>query len=207
MTRALAALAALCLSVPAFAQSDAPPPPPPPPVVIAQPLPPPPPPPPLEPEPRRKGGFSAKLSLGGTYRLLYGISFGGADLGISLGGQTPRAAFYANLGVFLGSTLSGLTTSDVQVGFTAEGLIGERLRLGGGAQISLLLIRRITNESTIFDFTVGPVLLASFDLVRWDDAAFFVGLRGGAGWLVMANDDNSGVPFMGHASLNLGFRL
>ncbi|HEY3450197.1 MAG TPA: hypothetical protein VGK67_27835 [Myxococcales bacterium] len=187
------------------------PPPPPPPIDVTtgySPLPPtlPPSPAPLTPAPERRTGFSLKMGLGGTYRNLYGIHFGGGDLALSLGSQTKGAAFYSDLALFVGSTASGLTTSDIMVGFRAEGRIGARLRIGGGASFSLLIIRRITNESTIFDFTVGPAVHATFDLAQWDDAALYVGLKGGFGWLALASNENSGMPLMGNATLGLGFR-
>ena len=204
-----------------FAQNGEALPPPPPPVDASgyTSLPPPPPPPvgvaptpatapSAEPEPakERKTGFSFKMSLAGSYRILYGIHFGGGDLALALGGQTKGAAFYANLQLFLGSTAFGLTTSDLQIAFAAEGRIGDRFRVGGGAGFSLLMIRRITREDTIFDFTVGPQLHSTFDLVQWDDAALFLQLKLGFEWLVMANDGNAGIPLMGAAMLGIGFR-
>ncbi len=183
------------------------PPPPPPPLHVTTGHAPPPPPPAAEaPVHEPRTGFSVKLSLGGTYRNLYGIHLGGGDLELSLGGQTRGAAFYADIDVFLGSTVSGLTTSDVMIGFRAEGRIGSRLRIGGGASVSLLIVRRITTESAIFDFTLGPALHASFDVVQWEDTALYVGLRGGIGWLVFASGRNSGIPLMGNATAALGFR-
>ncbi|MGC4122975.1 MAG: hypothetical protein QM765_52080 [Myxococcales bacterium] len=166
----------------------------------------PPPPPPEAPAPQRSTGFSLKFALGGTYRNLYGIHFGGGDLALDLGGQTKGAAFYFDLALFVGSTASGLTTSDVMLGFRAEGRIGSRLRIGGGASVSVLIVRRITTESAILDFTVGPALHASFDVVQWEDSALYVGAKGGFGWLVMASDHNSGTPLMANATVGLGFR-
>ena len=209
MTRALLACALLCLAAPSFAQTFEPTPlplPPPPPIETTVTPAVPAPPPPQEAPPEKRSGFSLKLSLGGTYRVLYGIHFGGGDLALSLGGQTKAAAFYAHLALFLGSTAFGLTTSDIQIGFAAEARVGQRFRVGGGAGFSLLMIRRITSQSTIFDFTVGPAIQSSYDLVQWEDSAFYVALRLAMEWLVLANENNNGIPLMGLATLGGGFR-
>lgn len=158
------------------------------------------------PEPEKRTGFSLKIALGGTYRNLYGIHFGGGDLALSLGGQTKGAAFYADLSAFVGSTISGLTTSDLMIGFRAEGRILSRLRIGGGATISLLVIKRITSDSSIFDFTLGPALHVSFDVVQFEDSALYVIAKGGFGWLVLSNSHNSGLPLMGNGTVGMGFR-
>lgn len=171
-------------------------------------LPPAPPPEAPEPaEPQQRTGFSLKIAAGGTYRNLYGIHFGGGDLALSLGGQTKGAAFYADLALFVGSTASGLTTSDIMVGFRAEGRILSRLRVGGGATLSLLVVKRITSDSSIFDFTAGPALHVSFDLVQWEEgSALYVVGKGGFGWLVLSNSHNSGLPLMANGTVGLGFR-
>lgn len=210
MIRALAAAGLLLASPAALAQETWQNLPPPAPRVVAPPPPTAAPPvlddPEPDPTPALRTGFSTKLSLAGTYRLLYGISFMGGDLGASLGGQTRKAAFYANASLFLGSTVFGLTTTDIQVGFAAEGRLG-RFRVGGGVQFALLIIRRITSDSEIFDFTFGPLVQASYDLAQWDDGAFFVGLKVGADWLWLANDSNPGVPLMAHFTTGVGVRL
>jgi len=202
----------LLCSTAAFAQGEvAPPPPlppPPPPIqdVAAPPLPREEAPPPTS-SSDEHAGFSARIGVGGTYRSLYGITFGGAELDVMIGGQTRKhIGFYLDLGGFVGATEFGLVTSNLQLGFYTEGEIG-RLRLGGGILFGGLLIRRVTNDSTIFDFTVGPALQGSFDIVRWDGHGFYVFAKAGVDWLVMAtNDSNTGTPLMGRLTGGLGVR-
>lgn len=196
MSRAILLACALVLTATEAAAQTEVLPPPPPPMVL-------PPPPPVlvapAPQPERRTGFSVKVGLAGTYRNLYGIHFGGGDLSLSLGGQTRGAAFYADLGAFLGRTAFGLSTTDYQLGFSMEGRVGNRFRLGGGAILSVLSIQRVTESYTISTLTLGPQLHGSFDLVRWDDSALFVGLKGRLQWFGSSS-------LMGAASLGLGFR-
>jgi hypothetical protein len=179
------------------------PPPPPPPVQEAPPAPAPEAPPASD----SHSGFSARLSLGGTYRNLYGIHFGGGDATVLLGGQTKKhVGFYADIEGFLGTTKFGLTTSNFQLGFITEGEIG-RLRIGGGVLFGWLIVRRITTDGTMFDFTVGPSLQGSFDIVRFEGHGFFVFAKGGLDWLVFAtNSRNTGTPVMARVSAGLGIR-
>ena len=187
----------------------APPPPPQPPPAATLPPPLPLPPPPVQEAPVEdagRSGFSVRLSLGGTYRNLYGIHFGGGDAAILLGGQKNHVGFFADLEGFLGMTASGLLTSNFQVGFIVEGEIG-RLRIGGGVLLGWLFIRRITTDGYLFDFTVGPALHGSYDLIRWDGHGFYVFARAAADWLLFAtNTLNTGTPLMPRVSAGLGIR-
>lgn len=167
---------------------------------------------PETPPPRVEGNefrsrLSIKLEAGATYRWLYNISFGGAQLALLVGAERKSVAFYGELETFIGSSRYGLLTSEVLLGFQAEARLA-RFRLGGGIQTGFLLIRRITNENIMWHFVIGPSLHGSFDVVRFgagDEKAFFIGFKGGMDWVVgSATSSNTAIPLMVHVTAQLG---
>jgi hypothetical protein len=167
---------------------------------------------PETPPPRVEGNefrsrLSIKLQAGATYRWLYDISFGGAQLALLVGAERKSGAFYGEFETFIGSSRYGLLTSEVLLGFQAEARLG-RFRLGGGIQQGFLLIRRVTDESIMWNFVIGPSIQGSFDVVRFgdmDEKALFIGCKGGIDWVVGSPTSSStAIPLMLHVTAQLG---
>ena len=107
---------------------------------------------------------------------------------------------------FVGSSAFGLLTGQLRYGVSFEGHF-DRLRFGGGPMFGTMWVRRITRGNNIQDFTVGPSLHLTVDLVRFGERAFYAGARGEIDFLLFATSQNTGVPLMGELLLFLGVRL
>ncbi|MSP58821.1 MAG: hypothetical protein EXR72_00495 [Myxococcales bacterium] len=173
------------------------------PVLLIQTLPPPAP---------RTAGAAFRLSAGLGVRSLYDHGFGGAALGIAVGGFGPHGAWYITTDLFLGASDFMLPTEHFQFGVVFERILGS-VRLGGGQQLGVLAVQRATRGKTMAEFTLGAYLTASLDLTRGIRVGYrrraassesnvtpYVAARLGADWL-------PGAAFAADASLAIGIRL
>ncbi len=158
------------------------------------------------PAPPSRSRFSAKLFAGPSLRQLYGIGFYGADFGVGLGADLGSFGVHGVLEGFAGSTTFGLLTGQFRWGVTFEGRV-DRLRFGGGPMFGSMWVRRITRGTSIQDFTFGPTLHLTVDIVRFGEHALYAGARGEIDFLLFATSGNAGTPLMGELTLLLGLRL
>jgi hypothetical protein len=134
---------------------------------------PPAPPPPADPN-KWATVVGARFDGGYAIRNLFDIPIRGADIGAAIGGQPlEHGAFWGVTRVMIGSTESGLSFWHVHMGAEGE-VVFDRFRIGGGAGLYLLGIRRATAEQTIR--TWGPEVRAHvrFDAIQADGFAIFV---------------------------------
>ena len=97
-------------------------------------------------------------------------------------------------------------TSQLRWGAAFEGHV-DCFRFGGGPMFGTLIVRRITRDTSLEDFTFGAELHLTFDVLRLGDHALYVGARGNFDFLLFAISSNAGTPVMTELSLLLGFRL
>ena len=123
-----------------------------------------------------KTGFRARLLAGPTYRLIYSVPVIAADIQLAVGGQWKGAAAYFTVNALTGGTSFGLFTQHYAPGVMVEGVL-DRLRLGGGLQLSLTRITRETNGNAMISLGIGGHLVASYDIVDFDGGTFLAGAR------------------------------
>lgn len=76
-----------------------------------------------------------------------------------------------------GQTAAGLSTQLLQIGASVEGIFG-RFRPGVGVDLlSWFALRRITDGSWLNGRGFGAYVLASYDLVRFERHAVYLGAR------------------------------
>jgi hypothetical protein len=150
--------------------------------------------------------MTAAFYGGPSLRELYGIAFFGGDFGVAFGGDWSNFGLRGVVEGFAGTTTFGLLTGQLRWGVTTEGRI-DRFRFGGGLTPGFLFVRRITKSTTLTDFTLGPELHFSVDVVRWNEHALYLAIRGNLDFLMLAIGSNAGTPIMGELSVLLGIRL
>jgi hypothetical protein len=140
----------------------------------------------VDPEPPRRP-FTFYATAGLTYRPLYDIPILGADLEFSFGGRTRTVDIYGSVGGTIGRTEHGLLAGQLRVGPTFLFRAGDRIRLGLEPRSGWIGIRRITENETIDDLTMGLGGLITVDLWRGKEYAIFLGGRIGADYLIRSS--------------------
>jgi hypothetical protein len=130
-----------------------------------------------DPELGKRHGFTASFSAGFAYRNVYDISISAADLEVFLGGRTRHVDIGGSVVVLLGATERDLFVSNVSVGPTFVFPVNRWVRLGVGAQTSVLSIARVTRDEAIHTPGVGLNARVSVDLMRGESFALFFGGR------------------------------
>ncbi len=121
--------------------------------------------------------FGFKVQAGPAYRRLYGTSITGADVELAFGGEGRKGGVYFNLGVVpLASTEFGLRANAFELGVGGE-LIWDRLRLGGGIQMTYLQVSHATFSGHTWGLGPGFHVLASLDVVQFDGHAMFLSAK------------------------------
>jgi hypothetical protein len=150
-----------------------PPPPPPQPVVVAPPPsatvttqpPPPPKPPPEEPD---VDAFHASLKLeaGGALKKLDAFGVTLFDLRLGFGAENKWMGHYGSLGFTWGETSQHLRTYDLMLGYGLDFRISI-VRLGVGAELGYLWVRRASVDSRMFALGIGAWGHAGIDIVQF----------------------------------------
>jgi hypothetical protein len=188
----------------------------PPPIVVQAPAPPPPPapveavppPPPVAVEappppaaPPDAGRATAKIAYQHAFSSLYGVAMHGDGVSIGVAAQRDHFAVYGIAAVELGATTRGLSLDHESLGSEVLWRATSFWRLGGGAYLERLAIKRITKSGSLEGFGFGGFLTTELDLYRYgphDDHGFFIGVRG--------SDDGFGKEALLEGRLFAGFR-
>jgi len=124
----------------------------------------------------RKPAPPIGLRLDGGYamRELVSLPVAGADIGLALGAQPKKAlAIWGTSRLLLGSTENGLDVFAFRLGTDLEGVLFDRLRLGGGAHLLVVGVGRAARNQTILSWGPAGALTARVDLIQSDGFAIF----------------------------------
>jgi hypothetical protein len=128
--------------------------------------------------------FAAHLETGFSYRRIYGLSLGTANVDVDVGADRERVAAFVGLG-FSGGAGSGLTAYQGRLESECVAKLG-RLRVGGAARMGVLWLDSPTIAPSMAPpvaATMGLAVLTSVDVVRLDErgkSALYAALRFGA---------------------------
>jgi hypothetical protein len=136
----------------------------------------PPPPPADHPDPNKR--FNGFLYGKGGYAWgrLFDIAEQQGNIHVGGGAQNNKLAIYAYFDLLYGSTSAGLRAYDGSIGGGVDGRL-RRFRLGGGAFVGYVSVRRTTFDSTVHAYSLGAFMHASADVYTFgfrDDHAVFV---------------------------------
>lgn len=150
-------------------------------------------------DPPRRGGTSVSLMAGGAHHRFYGIPLWLLGLGLSVGseGRTFAGSFMTHY--WGGSTGAGRSTHHVQLGGSAEAILG-RLRIGGGGGFAYLNVQRAEERRRDFSLGLGVHLLLKVDVIEFDEHALFIGARLDGAWFGQE-------PQLWGGTLSAGLRL
>ncbi|MFP6683485.1 MAG: hypothetical protein VB934_02180 [Polyangiaceae bacterium] len=146
-------------------------------------------------------GFSMKVSAGPSYRRIYRVDAGGAQIGVAFGGQTGSGGWYGAVRAELGQTDRGLSIRHLGLGPTWEAPIGP-WRFGFGAHSGIISIQRASSGAWLTDVTLGGHLFSTVDVYRTSSYAATVGL-----FFATEGMDGDDPPQMHHVSARLGVRF
>jgi hypothetical protein len=148
-----------------------------------------------------KRGFSMKVAAGGSFRRLYTIPIGAADLSLAFGSQTRSGGWYGGAGLLLGSTEHGLDVTQLRFGASWEAPI-DRLHLGLSIRASITMIDRASNGGTLIADGYGGTFFLSYDVVSKPNYALYAVLEPSADAL---NGNDS--PVLLGGTLGVGARF
>lgn len=127
-----------------------------------------------------------KVGGGATYKSLFGLPMTMGTIDVGLGGQLAEmVAFNMNLDLDFGKTAHGLTTRAYTIAPVVE-IVADRFRLGFGPEALWFGVTRATTGAVIAHGGLGLRILATFDVVKTDSVALFVGGRGQIDYLFSA---------------------
>ena len=135
--------------------------------------------------PRRKPSPPVGLRIDGGYspRKLVSLPVVGADMGLAFGAQPKReVAFWGASRLFLGSTQNGLDVFSFRIGGEVEGVLLDRLRLGGGMHGFVVGVGRAVRDQTILSWGPAASATARIDLIQSDGFAIFARAAVDAGY-------------------------
>ncbi len=116
------------------------------------------------------------LRVDGAYaqRKLVSLPVTGADMGLAIGAQPTRSfAVWGASRLFLGSTANGLDVFSFRLGADMEGVLFDRLRIGGGVHFFVVGVDRAARDETILSWGPSGSLTARVDLIQSEGYAIF----------------------------------
>ncbi len=127
------------------------------------------------PQPKRPSPpVGLRVDGGYSPRELVSLPMAGADMGLAFGAQPKRSvAFWGASRLFLGSTQNGLDVFSFRIGGEVEGILLDRLRLGGGMHAFVVGVGRAVRDQTILSWGPAASATARIDLIQSDGFAIF----------------------------------
>lgn len=119
-------------------------------------------------------GFVFKLDVGGAYRRLYEVNFGGGVTTLTLGGLSPAGGFMAALSVLTGESDQGLGTRQLVHSFRWQMPPVPDVHLGAGFRTSYFAIQRASADDLLEAVGLGGEVFGAYDFYRTTHVALSV---------------------------------
>ncbi len=148
--------------------------------------------------------FSSKMALGPSLRGVFTQPLYGVEVEVALGARWQRSGrfIYGTIGYLRAETHAGLNVHRPVLGAMFE-WEHDRVHLGIGPQLSMILVERVSSRGLMVSFGVGVDAVVSVDLYRGDEGdGLFLALHPG---LALTSADPL-TAFYGGA-LRLGYRF
>ena len=136
------------------------------------------------------------------YRRLFDIPFVMGEASAGIGVRQDKLSVLGRVAFASGKSEGGLVLRDVGVGVEIDYRAAGVFHVGGGGGFSLGLLRRATNDHTLYDVGVMAFGFAALDVIPFDEHAVFVQATL-AGELYMGHNS---APIAWGPSASLGIR-